>query len=53
MLLKSVSLKRGNPGPTLLHGASASEHFVGGNAGINKLAHDGLLTRTFLGFLRP
>ncbi len=44
-------LETGHPkNLTLLHGASASEHFVGGNAGLNKLAHDGLLVRTFSGF---
>lgn len=35
---------------TLVHGAAASEHFVGGDAGLNKLAHEGLLARAFSGF---
>jgi propionate CoA-transferase len=49
--LEKRFLETGHPkNLTLLHGASASEHFVGGNAGINRLAHDGLLTRAFSGF---
>lgn len=49
--LEKRFLETGHPrNLTLLHGASASEHFVGGNAGLNKLAHEGLLTRAFSGF---
>lgn len=49
--LEKRFLETGHPkNLTLLHGASASEHFVGGNAGINRLAHDGLLMRSFSGF---
>jgi propionate CoA-transferase len=33
-----------------LHGASASEHFLDGNAGLNRLSHDGLIVRSFSGF---
>lgn len=49
--LEARFLETGHPrGLTLIHGASASEHFVGGNAGLNKLAHEGLLSRAFSGF---
>ncbi len=49
--LEASFLETGHPcNLTLLHGASASEHFVGGNAGLNRLAHEGLLTRAFSGF---
>jgi propionate CoA-transferase len=44
-------LETGHPRDlTLFHGAAASEHFVGGDAGLNKLAHEGLVTRSFSGF---
>ncbi|MCD8144755.1 MAG: acyl CoA:acetate/3-ketoacid CoA transferase [Oscillospiraceae bacterium] len=49
--LEARFLETGHPrNLTLLHGASASEHFVGGNAGLNRLAHEGLVTRAFSGF---
>ena len=35
---------------TLIHSAASSELFTGGNVGLNRLAHDGLITRSFTGF---
>lgn len=49
--LEARFLETGHPRDlTMIHGTSASEHFVGGSAGLNKLAHEGLLTRAFSGF---
>jgi len=49
--LEERFLETGHPRDlTLIHSASASEHHVGGNAGINRLAHDGLVKLAFSGF---
>ncbi len=49
--LEKSFLETGHPcNLTLFHGAAASEHFVGGDCGLNNLAHEGLITRAFSGF---
>ena len=49
--LEQRYLETGHPkNLTLIHGASASAHHVGDSCGLNNLAHEGLITRTFSGF---
>lgn len=49
--LETRYLETGHPkNLTLIHGAAASAHHVGDSCGLNNLAHEGLITRTFSGF---